>query len=330
MTNQNGKTNEQDPLTTIDSIIHSRHNQGQLEEMRPTLIVGGGGSGQIILTRLKAILEDGYRDKWRQRISLLAFDTTSETFQVNSANGMVSLETGSEFFDIGDIPVSSIVRNIDSQVAIKERLGPILSKLPVTNMRNGSKQMRALGLMALLWNHPTVNDQLRQALWHLAGRNQVGNNLNQQQGINVFICGSLAGGTGSGATLDLAYLIRDAFSDLGTQAEFCHITGIGVLPQAFHGIKGPNMLPNTAAYLQELNTLMVKGNFEARYPDGRFLQSREAPFDIYYVVDGVDEAGRTWTDINAVCTMAAHAIYLQMGTQMGKKGANAICYKLRV
>ncbi|MCP4415544.1 MAG: hypothetical protein GY805_02910, partial [Chloroflexi bacterium] len=291
--------------------------------MRPTLIIGSGGTGQLMLTCLKMILEARYEDRWQQRIRLLAFDTTDETFQLQDANGLVKLEAGVQFFDIGDVPVSSIIRNIDSQTAIKERLGSVLAKLPAGVMRSGSKQLRSLGLMAMLWNHPTVNEQIHKALWELADRSQEKDLLNQQQGINVFICGSLVGGTGSGIMLDLAYLTRNAFTDLGTQAEFCHITGIGLLPQAFHGIKGPNMLPNTGAFLQELNHLMVKGNFQARYPDGRTISSREAPFDLFYVLDGVDQSGRTWTDLNAVCAMAAQGIYLQMGTQLGHKGENA-------
>ena len=295
----------------------------QLAQMRPTLLVGAGGSGQYILTFLKAMLTARFEDEWQTRIRLLAFDTTEETIQVQGPSGLVSLEPGAEFFDIGNVPVGSIMRNIDSQAAIKERLGPVLTRLPAGVLRSGSKQLRPFGLMALLWNHPKVNEQLRRALWQLAGRSQSNNAQTQQQGINVFICGSLVGGTGSGTTLDLAHLIREAFTDLGTQAEFCHITGVGVLPQAFYGINGPNMWPNTAAYLQELNHLMVKGNFQARYPDGRLIQTREAPFDIYYVVDGVDQRGRTWSDIYAVSAMTAHCIYLQMGTQLGQKGENA-------
>lgn len=297
--------------------------QQQLLQMRPTLVVGSGGSGQLVLTYLKSTLQTIYGDSWRTRIRLLAFDTTEETFQIQVNGELVALEPDAEFFDIGNIPVSSIVRNLDSQAAIKERLGPVLAKLPAGVLRSGSKQLRPFGLMALLWNHPVVNEQLRQALWQLAGRNQSPDQVTQQQGINVFICCSLVGGTGSGNFLDLAYLIRDAFTDLGSQAEFCHITGIGLLPQAFHGIKGPNLLPNAAASLQELNHLMVKGNFQARYPDGRIIHNREAPFDIFHVLDGVDQSGRTWTDIYAVSAMAAQGIYLQMGTQLGRKGENA-------
>jgi tRNA U34 5-methylaminomethyl-2-thiouridine-forming methyltransferase MnmC len=318
--NKNG-VNTQTQL--IDIAPPPAVGQEQTSQTRPTLIIGCGGTGQRILTNLKLILQTRYGDAWQQRIRLLAFDTTDETFQLQGSNGLIKLEAGAEFFDIGDVPVSSIIRNIDSQTAIKERLGSVLAKLPAGVMRSGSKQLRSLGLMALLWNHPTVNEQIRKALWQLADRNQEKEMLNQQQGINLFICGSLVGGTGSGAILDLAYLTRNAFTDLGTQAEFCHITGVGLLPQAFHGIKGPNMLPNTGAFLQELNHLMVKGTFQARYPDGRMINSREAPFDLFYVIDGVDQSGRTWADLYAVCGMAAQGIYLQMGTQLGRKGENA-------
>ena len=297
--------------------------QQQLLQMRPTLVVGSGGSGQITLTYLKSILQASFGDDWRNRIRLLAFDTTEEAFQIQGEGSLVALEPEAEFFDIGNVPLNSIARNIDNQAAIKERLGAILDKLPVGVLRSGSKQLRPFGLMALLWNHSIVNEQLRKEIWLLAGRNQSLKQVTQQQGINVFICCSLVGGTGSGTFLDLAYLIRDAFTDLGSQAEFCHITGIGFLPQAFYGIKGPNLLPNAAASLQELNHLMVKGNFQVRYPDGRQIQNREAPFDIFHVLDGVDQSGRTWSDIYAVAAMAAQGIYLQMSTQLGRKGENA-------
>ena len=320
---QNGRQQLLEPAQTTLSTSSKAIRLQQLLQMRPTLVVGSGGSGQLILTYLKAILNDSFGDSWGSRIRLVAFDTTEEAFQIQSENGLVSLEADAEFFDIGNVPVGSIVRNIDSQAAIKERLGAVLGKLPVGVLRSGSKQMRPFGLMALLWNHPVVNEQLRQALWQLATRNQSLDQVTQQQGINVFICCSLVGGTGSGGFLDLAYLIRDAFTDLGSQAEFCHITGIGFLPQAFYGIKGPNLLPNAAASLQELNHLMVKGNFQARYPDGRIIHNQEAPFDIFHVLDGVDQSGRTWTDIYAVAAMAAQGIYLQMGTQLGRKGENA-------
>ena len=294
-----------------------------LADMRPALIIGAGGTGQQVITFLKAILLARFGPTaWKTKIKLLAFDTADEAFTVASPQGEIRLEPGAELFNIGNVPVPSIMHNIEGLEAIRERLGPILPSLPPVVLRSGAKQLRPFGLLSLLWNYKLVNDELRRAIWILAGRDQAQSS-HQGQGINIFICGSLVGGTGSGTFLDLAHLVRAIFTDLGSQAEFCQITGIGLLPQAFTGISGPNLYPNTAAALQELNHLMVKTGFRSRYPDGRTIVSKEAPFNLFYLIDGVDERGQTWSGITAVCSMTAEGIYLQMSSQLGRKGENA-------
>lgn len=298
--------------------------QQQLEQMRPTYIIGLGGTGHLALVYLKLILQTRLDQAWRQKIRLVVFDTADEAFTLSGPTGPVSLEAGVEFINIGNVPVPSILRNLQEQEAIRHRLGAVMSMLPPVVLRSGAKQLRPFGLLSLLWNFSAVQKELQQGLWKLAGRDQHDAAiLAQQQGINVFICASLVGGTGSGTFLDVAHLIRAIFTELGAQAEFCHLTGIGVLPQAFHGIIGPNLLPNTAAALEELNHLMVKGGFRARYPDGREVESREAPFNLFYAIDGVDARGQTWPNIHQVAEMIADAVYLQMGSQLGRKGENA-------
>lgn len=297
---------------------------GPLELMRPTLVIASGGTGQKIAVCLKAIWQQRFPAAWRQKIRLLVIDTSEEAVTVPVGGEMVQLEAGSELIYIGNVPVPNIRLNLKEQGAIRERLGPVMTSLPATVLRAGAKQLRPLGLLALLWNFSKVNEAINQAIWFLAGRDQLEANLaHQQQGINVFICGSLVGGTGSGTMYDLAHLVRARFHELGAQADFCHITGIGVLPQAFRGIRGPNLLPNTAAALQELNHLMVKSGFSARYPDGQIIESQEAPFNLFYVVDGIDERGQTWANLNDVAAMVAEGVFLQMGSQLGRKGENA-------
>lgn len=298
--------------------------QQQLEQMRPAYIIGLGGTGHLALAFLKRILQMRLGSAWAQKIRLMAFDTADEAFSIPSPNGPVSLEPSAEFSNIGNVPVPSIMRNLQGQQAIRERLGAVMSMLPPVVLRSGAKQLRPFGLLSFLWNFNTVSKELGQSLWKLAGRERSdAGALSQQQGINVFICGSMVGGTGSGTFLDVAHLIRAYFRELGAQAEFCHITGIGVLPQAFHGISGPNLLPNTGAALEELNHVMVKGGFRARYPDDRVVESDEALFNLVYVIDGVDDRGQTWANIHEVAEMIAEAIYLQMGSQLGRKGENA-------
>lgn len=295
----------------------------QLEQMRPALVIVLGGTGQLFGVHLKAALIQRYGQDWRDRVRIVAFDTTDEPYVIQGSAGPVRLEPGDEYHHIGNVPVPAILRNIDNLPTIQSRLGSALHRLPATALRNGAKSIPALGLIALLWHFSLVREQLKRALWELAGREQQGASVAlQQQGINVFICSSLVGGTGRGMLIDVAYQVRDLFSELGTQADFCHITGLGFLPQAFPGIPATNLNANAGSSLQEIDHLMVHGNFRARYPDGRTVQHREAPFDLFYVLDGVDERGRTWPGIHALAAMAASGVYLQMASQVGRKGDN--------
>ncbi|MCP4284642.1 MAG: hypothetical protein GY792_09355 [Gammaproteobacteria bacterium] len=296
----------------------AQNNQKTIQ-MRPTLAVGLGGTGHRVMLRLKSLV----RQNWKQEqmdtwIKFLVLDTAQEDLAINHNGTSVKIEPSSEFLDIGQTPVANIKRNLARQSAIEERLGSVMAGLPPTVLRNGAKQLRPLGLLALLWRYADVETHLRDAIWALAHREHN----ERREGINVFIVNSLVGGTGSSAFLDVAHVIRDLFDELGTLADFCYITGVGVLPRAFHGINGPNLIPNAVASLTELNHCMMRSGFKARYPNGRVIQTVHPPFDVYYLVDGIDERGHTWSGPNEVYRLAAEAIFLQMGSQVGQKHEN--------
>ncbi len=287
--------------------------------LRPNLIIGLGGTGHRAVVRIKALAWQSWgAERIQGRVKFLVFDTAQESLAITQGNKSVTLEPGSEFVDIGQTPVANIRRNLDRQTAIRERLGGVMASLPPAVLRSGAKQLRPLGLLALLWRYAEVEQRLRDAIWELAGRQEA----EGREGINVFIINSLVGGTGSSTYIDVAHLVRDLFDELGTLADFCYVTGVGVLPRAFHGIHGPNLVPNAVASLKELNHCMMRGGFTARYPNGRTVATAQPPFNIYYLVDGVDERGHTWHGLNEVCWLAAEAVFLQMGSQVGQKQEN--------
>ncbi|MFW6096866.1 MAG: tubulin-like doman-containing protein [Chloroflexota bacterium] len=295
----------------------------QLDGMRPVLAVFLGGTGHLMALHLKVLLTARFGKSWQKKIRILVFDTTDEPYAVRLAGRTIRLEPGAEFFNIGNVPVARIKRNIDNLESIGERFQGVLDRLPAMSLRNGAKSVPPLGLLAFYWHFSTIYDELRNALWTLAGRDQDDARVAlQQQGINTIIGGSFVGGTSSGIALDVAALIRAEFEDLGAQEDFCHITGVAVLPQAFPGIPRTNLYANTGASLQEVNHLMVNGAFSAPYPDGRVVELQQAPFDLLYVLDGVDERGRAWSGIAEVTAMAAKGIYLQMASQLGRRGDN--------
>lgn len=290
--------------------------------LRPALIVGLGGTGHRLAVHLKATFVRAVGQAPPERVRILAFDTADESIAVALGDQSVALETDRELFNIGHTPVGSILRNLDRQPAIAARL-PSLHALPPVMLRAGAKQVRPLGLLALLWRFDEVERRLKTAIWELAGKETLGREAGVAQGINVFICFSLVGGTGSGTFLDMAYLVRDLFDELGTLGDFCYITGVAVLPQAFRGISGPNLIPNTVAALRELGHCMIQGGFACSYSNGRRVETRQPPFDLVYLLDGVDEQGYVWRGLDTLCDMAATGLYLQIGSQVGRKGENA-------
>ncbi len=314
---QNGNGHRSELVPSSSGVVATQ------ADVRPTLFVGLGGTGHRIGVYLKALFagHQGSQPGW---LRLLVFDTADEALVVRLENGeTVSLEPGVEFVNIGHVPVGRIIRHRQKQRAIAERFGESLMRLPPTVLRHGAKQVRLLGLMALYWHFHKVEGHLQRAIWHLAGR-ETGRRavVDTGQGINIFIVNSLCGGTGAGSFLDVAYLVRALVEELGDLGDLCQVTGLGVLPGAFPDVSGPNLLPNTVASLMELNHAMTRSDFRAAYPNGRVIEPTSAPFNLYYVVDGVDERGRVWPGINAVCRLAGCALYLQMGSQVGRKGEN--------
>lgn len=290
---------------------------------RPTLVIGLGGTGHRICVHLKALFES-HRDGLPEWIRLIAFDSADESIDARLEDGrIVKLEPGTEFVNIGHVPVGRIIRHKDKHQAIAERFGDSLSQLPPTVLRNGTKQIRLLGLLAFYWHFHRVEDHLKNAIWQLTGRDTGRRGVvDGGRGINIFIGSSECGGQGSSTSLDTAFLTRDLVEELGDLGDFCQITGLGVLPGAFRNVQGPYLEANTVASLMELNHVMTRQDFRVTYPTGRVVEPLSAPFNLYYLIDGVDERGRVWTGINAVCRQSALALYLQIGSQLGRKGEN--------
>lgn len=297
---------------------------GQLEQIRPTIFLLLGGTGQQVGVNVKARILNAFGPAYRDKIVLLAFDSTEEPFAASVGDELVRLEPGSEFFNIGQVPIGRIKQNLDRNHAIRERLGAHIDRLPSILRGNGMKMIRPAALVAYHWHYRLIHKELSKAIWRLAGRDVLGpEEIDQEQGMNIYIVGSLVGGTGSGLFLDMAYHVRSLLAELGMQSDYCTVTGLGVLAQAFQGVSRRNLYANGGAALKELTHLMLHENFEATYPNGRVVDLQVAPFNLFYVLDGVDERGRTWNGIQDVAAMAADGLFVQMASQVGRRGDNA-------
>ncbi len=286
---------------------------------KPLLVVACGGSGHEIAVEIKAIFLENLGEL-PENLRILAFDSADEqASRWDSRHGrMVTLELQSEFFYLEPVPLARIKRMRHRHPEIAERLGELLDKVHRVSIDDGAAQERLQGLLSWMWNARWVYPLIRQRVRQLVERNKdVRHEIENQSGMNVVLVGSLCGGQGAGSLLDATYFVHEALAELGELADRSRVVGMFVLPGAFAGVDGPNLLPNSYAFGQDLNALMQGKGFRSRYPGGLEIDSLEAPFHYIYLLDGVDEQSRTWPNREEVCGLGGRALSLLFGSEMG-------------
>lgn len=288
---------------------------------QPCLVMGGGGMGHRSVLALKAQLVETF-GAVPAGIRLLAFDIDDENLSLRAGGRSVSLERDAELFCLGPIPVARIKQNLKNLPTIEERLPSIHDLAPIAAAR-AAKQVRAVGNLALQWRFSQVRKVVQNAVWQLAGRDNRGDDnlvMDPSRGIKVIQIGSICGGTNSGMFIDLGLLVRSELEALGTLGDACTVIGIGMLPGAFRGVQGPNLAPNAVASLLELEAVTMNGRTPLRYRDGAVIEPTRPPFDMYLLIDAVDEGGRVWVSTDELCQMTARAALVLAASQLGEQG----------
>jgi hypothetical protein len=143
----------------------------------------------------------------------------------------------------------------------------MLYRMPRQQTTNG---VRALGRLALVDHHRGITRRLEAELRECS-RVEGLQQATRQSGLpvrstvpRVYVVAGLAGGTGGGMFLDVAYLVRQLLRDLGQpQAE---VVGLFLLPQGRGEKLRTPELANAYAALAELNHYGSFGStFQARY-----------------------------------------------------------------
>jgi hypothetical protein len=288
---------------------------------QPLLFIAAGGTGRQLATRTKVSFMERLGCVPENAV-FLAFDSAEDPITVReSGHGrVIELDPNGEFFRFERVPLMGIKLALERHPDIAARLGESLFHIHRASIHDGTAQERPQGLLALLWNAPMVVKTLNNAVRRLVERTEdLGSVSDGKGGVNLVVAGSSCGGQNSGAMLDLAYLARESLMGLGDLGESSRMIGVVVLPGAFPGVRGPNFAPNTYAFFLELDRLMQGGGFHASYPGNIRVDSMEAPFDTVFVLDGVDEHGKTWANLEEVCGLGGQALGLLLASDVGMR-----------
>lgn len=312
-----------------------------MASFQPTVVIGIGGTGKNVLLSLKKMIVENSKRGMKDYpvLRLFSLDTDvridSVSSEIKTIGDEIKLDPNTEMFSLGADGITGTL-DLDSFPEIKSWYPySRRAQLNPNNLSGGASQMKPVGRFSFAWNADALYQKIYQLLNNIVttrtgAENNIGRS-NLEQSINVFICGSVCGGTGSGTFMDLAYLVRFIAKQIGT---IVNIYGMFALASIYDGIQGDlNLKPNCYASLVELDNFMNVDNCQSEkrrfYPAYRNISEetwagyKEAansrPFDYPYFFDRTNENGISFSSPKEFADMVARFICLLTGSEVASK-----------
>ncbi len=285
---------------------------------RPTVVIGLGGTGYEVVLKLKKRFIDVY-GYVPEIIRFLSIDTTENIqSREKSPDGTKVFLEPNEVYAISVANPLPLTRN-DHIAEWWPR------NIPTSSLISGAGQIRARGRLAFFAKVGDINGLINQAINAVreirSSKQAFSDNfqVSNRDGVEVFIVGSLAGGTGSGTFLDVAFLARQYLNS------FSNITGLFVLPRVFANLPQTHLVKSNAyGALKEIEhfwNLSPSNPLEIDYGITKVKADRP-PFDAVFLMDGVNKNGTVVSRPNDLQNLIADGLYIQIGSQIGLDAAN--------
>jgi hypothetical protein len=263
--------------------------QVQEKSMVPTVLVGVGGTGKEVLLRARRLIEESYGSLDKLPIVSFLWVDTDLNYQINEPDAAGSpLKPNEEYWaKVTGEQVNNMMANMGQYPWINTWFPEELEK-NMGALEAGAGQIRACGRFAFFYNYHNIRTKFNDACLKVKGHDTYMQDTYgikvQGDGLNVFITGSLSGGTGSGMLLDMGYCVRHWLKGVSSPS----ITAIMPMPNAFANIQvGDKVLANGYAALMELSYFSDhRTTYKAQFSQGLVdeVQSTLPPFDFTYLV----------------------------------------------
>lgn len=310
-------------------------NENVSQHYRPALLIGLGGTGKQVLLNLRRMLYDHYGACTLPHLGHLWVDT----------------DTRSRGIDGQDLDF--LLKEVDFEE--KEKVGTRLERADLTNyyahpqdyphvfswfdlelqkhgeIKDGAGQIRSFGRLAFIHHYKDIISKVRAQVDRVTSVNAQNQSARDFQmtvdlsSWDAWLIFSVAGGTGSGMFLDMAFALRNLYPNL-------NIRGMLVLPSIFSSDTSLKIYGNAYAALVELEHYNYAK--DARGTDSgdslhlfRPLWTRDLydqagtrlrgpVFDTCYILGNRPRSGAGSVDIadkNAYCEMLAEYLFIEYG-----------------
>ena len=307
------------------------------EKIYPTLFIALGGTGMKVNIRLRrrilnAIWGGNNQVQYISDFPLAQFinfdlDTGEVTQDGKSVKTDVLAEQvafTSEEKIIEPLHLSKYTHSYDElnrhrEVAEWFPLTPDKIKALGIDPSKGAAQIRALSRLYFFDKYPTISDKIRDKVGRLL--NNIGAQADKLKKLGleietgklrIVITGSAAGGTGSGAFLDMGYLAKAILKENNIMGK---VDLFLVLPGGFQAFNTERVQANGYAALMEMETCM-RGNPLLKYwdaTDNLFLDKR--PYDDVFILDNSNVAQARTENQEDVYEMLSDILFTDFTSQ---------------
>lgn len=314
----------------IDSTaVEPGGSTGRLYHVRPTLLIGLGGSGKEVLLRLRRLFEARHKrpdlpiieflwidtDIVNKSLDGTAYDEITRRVELNADERIDARMTPQE--------VEGYYQAVRANPHIFSWFPSELSQLGSSILVAGAGQIRPFGRLAFHHKFSVIRDRIQSKLQRMGNaerrREAEGMSFRVDNRMEVVVVTSLAGGTGSGMFIDLGFLLGHLRKNLNLDLS---TTGIFFLPDIFTGkvSNAEPLMANSFAALMELGTFMAPrvgaGRAEGPKPFV-FSWTREMDFEVHappfetaYLIDRKNLSGEHSEDFVEPFQMVAEFISL--------------------
>ena len=315
-------------------MVYQEHNQVVLG-IRPTLFIGIGGTGDLIVRRLKRLFRENYGE------SIPAFRyLVIDMSDLADHEGLEPLEP-SEKCALNTFDSYDVVQNIDKFKSIKD-FWPDDPRNPgkPLNPKNlglgtGVGQDRLTGRMAFFYYYndnpkggKSIKGALQQALSGITQANLVNANGALTGGmrwevigngaVQVIMIFSICGGTGGGMFLDTAYACRQLLGN----ARGHYIDAYCIMPSVYEQkienitpAERDNLYANACASIMDIEALNLDTDWKADYA-GQAAVAGVPPFNRQYMFEYTQSQGVDPGSPDNMFDNMAQSIFLSIGTSI--------------
>ncbi|MDW8267202.1 MAG: tubulin-like doman-containing protein [Gemmataceae bacterium] len=254
---------------TLAGVAPTTTKDGRDGVLLPALVIGIGGMGLSLVRQVRETLAELFGSLGNLRhLRFLYVDTDAEATRRAADGSTEGALASHEIFLARLNRPSHYLKHHENRVEIESWLDTqLLYRMPRSQVTTG---LRALGRLALVDHYPNLVPRLRQELQACFDRESI-EEADRQTGLGVsserprvYVVAGLAGGTGSGMFLDMAYIVREQLGQLGRPET--EIVGCLLLPPVGDHPGRSLGVSNTYAALMELSYFSTPGVvYSARY-----------------------------------------------------------------